>query len=160
MNDVDYGLILGSTNDEIWNEEVDKFAGTRALRKALHCNGAHGCPLNARQHVQSMFGDPDILEQAAVFLEPFEGEPKDKLLMLLRDDFHPEGLDDDDEDEDDIHIPFTSRPDGKGGFELVSHSGEVLPMADMPPPLRALLLSILGTGGDDDDTPPPGSHLH
>ena len=159
MSDVDYGLILGSTNEEIWTEEVAKSAGSRAVAKAFFCGG-RTCPLSARQHVQHLFDDIDILRQCCEFLAPFEHETPERLRDRVAEDFHPI-QDDDDEDEADLTITggmLRVEPQSDGTVRLFLPDGQEVVFDDVPAPLQrvigAVLKDLQSLFEDDDETPP------
>ena len=145
MSDVDYGLILGSTNEEIWTEEVAKSAGSRAVAKAFFCGG-RTCPLSVRQCCE--------------FLAPFEHETPERLRDRVAEDFHPI-QDDDDEDEADLTITggmLRVEPQSDGTVRLFLPDGQEVVFDDVPAPLQrvigAVLKDLQSLFEDDDETPP------
>ena len=168
MQDVDYGLIIGSTNDEIWREEVAKSAGMRAVAKALICRTTR-CPMTHRQHVQALFQRTDILEQACAFMAPYEAETIERLRERLLTEFNPD-VEDDEVEVGSVTLPASGvlrvEPQADGGVKVFTPDGQEVPMDALPEPLRltiaAAVESLRGLFGDDDDDapPPPAKHLH
>lgn len=78
----DLGLILGSTNEDIWNEEMGKEPGLRALRVLCQCQDP-SCDLTAREHVQDLFDDPAHLRAYADLLAPHDGKDHDALMKVV-----------------------------------------------------------------------------
>lgn len=159
MSDVDFGLILGSTNEEIWNDEVAKTAGTRALAKAMSCSSPQ-CPLTRRQHLQKMFDAPGALEAAAELLAAHEHETPDELRNRLFSAFEPAQADDD--DELDVEGMMRVEPQADGSTKVFMPDGEEVPYDTLPPIMRQIIEHATKTlmGDDDDETPTVPKHLH
>lgn len=158
MSDVDYGLILGSTNEDIWGEEVAKSAGTRALLKVMTCDSPQ-CGLSARQHAQAMFDDVETLKEACEFLAPHEHESLDALRDRLFDTFKPTGYPENPFELGGL-LNVETRPDGS--LNIFSPEGEEIPIDDLPAALRAAIeMTVKGLiGGDDEPEPKGPSTLH
>lgn len=152
--DIDFGLLLGSTNDEIWNEEVDKDAGTRAVRKAFSSCKSPTCPMNVRQHFQYGFDDPERAALACKALAEHGDETPDQLmdrLIAWSQDTKPTASQPGDLGS--LFEQIMSRG-GPGGprMRVVRVSPDGIEGGDgLPPQLRAMLESIF----DDDPTEPP-----
>lgn len=165
MSDIDYGLLLGSTNDEIWDEEIAKTAGGRAMRKAMIPCRTKGCVKTPRRHFQDSFDDSALAAEACEVLAPHEGDTDEALIERLTawgaaniSRRRPKQL-------DDIFERLMSAPGGFGGGQVV-HGGVVHVGPDgtiegggnLPPGLKSLIESIFS---DDDPTAPPkGSSKH
>lgn len=158
MSDVDYGLILGSTNEDIWGDEVAKSAGTRALLKVMTCDNPR-CGLSARQHAQAMFDDVETLKEACDFLAPHEHESIDALRDRLFGAFTP------------ANAPgggafdpanlLRVEPQEDGSLRIFQPDGEEMDLSDLPPEHRAMIETVtrelLGMEGVDDLPKPPGT---
>lgn len=78
--DFDLGVVLGSTNDDIWAEMVEKSPGCRALR--VHFSQPCRCDAHSvRAHFQSFFEDmrDDIIPRIVEGMALYDGRSPDEI---------------------------------------------------------------------------------
>lgn len=76
---LDFGIILHSTSETIWNEEVERDHGLMAVRTACACMTSE-CTMSPREHVQFIFKDDEQdLRDVAAFLAPYYTETRVEL---------------------------------------------------------------------------------
>jgi hypothetical protein len=78
----DLGLIMGTTNDDLFNEEMTKEPGLRALAKVFACK-SKTCTLTARQHLQQIVPSIDALRTSADFVKDHEDKSREELVEMM-----------------------------------------------------------------------------
>ena len=150
----DFLLLMTTTDDAVWTEEMRKHPGTRALLSAMRDCDGEGCPMDGpREHLQ--FGLGRITEETFHGMVDHLADFEDSSIEDQREAMHA--------------FLFEAVAGGAGRAPQVLPDGMM--SSDMlPPDLREIveeiagpgvIIGLLGVGGGGDDIPDPASRtLH